>query len=386
MRHSSAAAVLTVALLCSSAASAATKIGRIKVDKGFIDDPIALDANDGRLAYVHTDSSQFLNIVVVKVEAGLKKETEIKVDDSTIVPKRLVFTDGGKKLLFIWMDGYKGTNGAILYNLSDGKALKKVGPATFAEVAELKGEQVLTLTDSKTDAKGTTTFTVAAYRAADLKAAGSGKVVVGADQMLRQPALRLLYWEPGHLSLMGMMKGKYDKKRDLRLPERAVRYGVIQRKELWGQEPKDVLIWTQATNMRPNHAGQLRFLQVSDDYKTLYVVDQANELSSVKTPVKWSLYEAKSLEQSESWDGKNIFFSLTIDPVNPDAVKRKKADPERLDIYRLDPGPKATAIGEVLTSKRKFSWTVGSTCFTYLRKLKGFARGGDELEVHRIGK
>jgi hypothetical protein len=377
--------ICIVAVMTLGAGRAAgAKAWSVKVDKGFIDDPLAFDASESRFAYVHTDSSQFLNIVVMKTD-GFKKETEIKVEDATLVPKRLAFSADGKKLLFIWMDGYKGTHGAIHYDLETGKASKKVGPTTFAELAEVKGEQVLTLTDSKTDAKGNSTFSVAAYRVADLKSVGTGKVTIQADQTMKQPALRVLYWEPGHLSLVGMMKGRYDKKRDIRLPERAVRYGILQRKELWGEEPKDVLKWTQATNMRPSHAGQLRFLQVSDDLKTLLTVDQSNELGSVTTPVKWSLYEPKSLEQAESWDSKALCFSLTVDPVNAAAVRRKKADPERLDLYRLDPGPKATPLGQVLTSKRKFTWVAGTRFFSYLRKLKGFARGGNELEIHRAG-
>ena len=378
-------AVIALALGAGRAAAGPNRAWGVKVDKGFIDDPLAFDAGESRFAYVHTDSSQFLTLVVVKTD-GFRKETEIKVDDATLVPKRFAFSADGKKLLFVWMDGYKGTHGAILYDLESQKALKKVGPTTFAELAEHKGEQVLTLTDSKPDAKGSTSFTVTAYRVADLKALGTGKVTVQADQMMKQPALRVLYWEPGHLSLVGMMKGKYDKKRDIRLPERAVRYGVLQRKELWGEELKDVLKWAQATNMRPNHPGQLRFVQVSDDLKTLITVDQANGLGAVKPPVKWSLYEPKSLEQAESWDGKTLHFSLAIDPVNPDAVRRKKADAERLDLYRLDPGPKATPLGQVLTNKRKYSWVAGTRFFSYLRKLKGFARGGNELEIYRVGQ
>ena len=42
-----------------------------------------------------------------------------------------------------------------------------------------------------------------------------------------------------------------------------------------------------------------------------------NNLGSVKTPVAWKLYEPKSLVQAESWDGQQLHFSLTIDPVNP---------------------------------------------------------------------
>jgi hypothetical protein len=75
---------------------------------------------------------------------------------------------------------------------------------------------------------------------------------------------------------------------------------------------------------------------------------------------------------------------MTIDPVNPDAVARRKADKERVDIYRIAPGPKAVPIGQVLTEGRRFAWVVGEAHFAYLRKLKGFDRGGNKIEIYTL--
>jgi len=125
---------------------------------------------------------------------------------------------------------------------------------------------------------------------------------------------------------------------------------------------------------------------VTDDLKGLHYVDLDNNLGSVTTPVEWKIYEPKSLEQAESWDGKTLYFSMTVDPVNPDAVRRKKADQERMDLYRLDPGPKATPLGQVLTQKRRFGWEGGRRFFSYLVKLKGFGRGGKEIRVYHASR
>lgn len=374
-------------VLCAPLHANAKKAWSTKADKGFIDDAMAFGGeNDARFAFIATDAAQLLTIQVMKT-AGFTKEAEVKVEPPNVVPKAMAFVGDGSKLVLLYQDGGSGQQGALLYELPSGKLLRKTPTAGTATLTVLKNEAVVSLVSSRTDAKNATTHSVQAFRAADLKKVGAGTVAIGADQTLKQPPLRLLYFEPGHLSLVGMMKGKYDKKRDLRLPERAVRWSVLTRKELWSAEPKEVLLWVKATNMRPNHPGQLRFLQVSDDLKTLQTVDGDNELGQVSLPVPWKLYEPKSLEQAESWDGKTLWFSMTIDPVNADAVRRKKADKERVDLYRLDPGPKAVPLGQVLTDKRKFRWTVGGArFFAYLRKLKGFGRGGSELEVHEIGR
>jgi len=380
------AATLVAATLAvvGSAQAESTKVWSSKPHKGFIDDPMAFDASGSRFGYVHTDSAQFMSIVVLKTST-FKPEVEIKVGDATMVPKRLVFSPDGTRLVFLWMDGYKGTRGALLYELPSGKMLKKLGPANHARVILYKGQQVLCLTTTAS-AAGATNHTVTAYRTKDFRRVAGGKTVVGADLSIKKPPIRLLYWEPGNATLVGMQKGVYDRKRDIRLPERGVRYDVLARKIIWAEEPKEVVAWTKATTMRPNHPGQLRFLEVSDDLQTLHHVDMNNALGSVTTPVKWSLYEPKSLEQSESWDGREIYFSMTIDPVNPAAVRRKKADLERMDLYRLDPGPKATPLGQVLTDKRRFAWKAADRHFAYLVKLKGFGRGGKEIRVYTVGK
>ena len=72
------------------------------------------------------------------------------------------------------------------------------------------------------------------------------------------------------------------------------------------------------------------------------------------------------------------------------AVARKKADVERMDLYRIDESssaatPRVIPLGRVVTGKRGFKWVVGKQHFAYLRKLKGFGRGGNALEIYPIG-
>lgn len=375
--------ILTLWGLAGASQAESSRVWSFKPDKGFVDDPLAFSGDDARFAFIHTDSAEFLSLVVMKTE-GFAREVEIKIEDATRVPKQLAFTPDGTHLVFIWSDGRTGSQAAALYEVPSGKLLKSVGPATSAAYADCGTEPCLTLDAVKTTAQGAATHAITAFRTTDFKRIGAGVVQLGPDQLMKKPPVRLLYWEPGQLSLVGMKKGDYDRKRDVRLPEQAVRYAVLSKRESWGQEPKDLMEWAKTTGMRPAHPGQYRFVHVSDDLKELLLVDRDNGLSRVTLPVRWVLYEPKSLEQSEPWDGKTLYFSMTVDPVNAEAVKRKKADKERMDLYRLDSGAKVTPLGQVQTGQRKFRWTVGSRHFSYLRKLKGFSRGGNELELYKI--
>ena len=79
------------------------------------------------------------------------------------------------------------------YTFAKGKALKEVGPATFAKVVAFKGKQVVTLTSSTTDKRGGNNFTITAYRTTDFRKAAGSRVYVQADLMLKKPPIRLLY-------------------------------------------------------------------------------------------------------------------------------------------------------------------------------------------------
>lgn len=377
-----AAMLAAAALAPVHGAAESRKAWSFKPDKGFVDDPIAFDANDAHLAYVHTDSATFLKVVVVKTD-GFKTVKEFPLKDATTTPRRLLFTADSKRVVLIWKDSASGKLGATAFVMA-GKAPRPLGPAQLLEVVQHKGQRALTLTNVKQDRKGNKHYSVQVYRAADFKRVAQARVTIQYDQTLKgRGGPRLMYWEPGHLSFIGLRRGKYDKKRDIRLPDVAVRYDVLQRKETWKYTPQKLMDWSLATNLRPNNRDRFRFLSVSDDHKKIYYVDRGNALATITLPVKWVLYEPKSLRHAESWDGDKLYFSVTIDPVNKPAVKRRKADKERLDLYRLDAGPKATPLGQVLTHKRRFGWQVGAKHFSYLRKLKGFGRGGDLLTIYK---
>ncbi|MFZ5786035.1 MAG: hypothetical protein ACOY3Y_06300, partial [Acidobacteriota bacterium] len=189
-------------VLCAPLHANAKKAWSTKADKGFIDDAMAFGGeNDARFAFIATDAAQLLTIQVMKT-AGFTKEAEVKVEPPNVVPKAMAFVGDGSKLVLLYQDGGSGQQGALLYELPSGKLLRKTPTAGTATLTVLKNEAVVSLVSSRTDAKNATTHSVQAFRAADLKKVGAGTVAIGADQTLKQPPLRLLYFEPGHLSLV----------------------------------------------------------------------------------------------------------------------------------------------------------------------------------------
>ena len=397
MRHRllnlTTALVLAAGLLISTTVAAEGPAWTYKPDKGFIDDPIAFSPDGATLVYFHSDSATFTKMVLVKVKDGFKTDKEIKLEDPTMVPRRVAFTPDSKKVVLIYMDAYKGINGALIFDVATGKIKRKLEPSEHLALVKVKGKQAIARTKLKKLRKGGAWHRTSYLDTQALKRLLMLKTKVKGDMTLDEPPVRLLNWDPGHFAFIGLRPGEYDKKKDIRLPDVSLRFNLLTNKETWAEAPKDLPAWELAIKMRYNHPGQLRYTEVSGDLKKLYYVDQKNGVTELQGKVPWDVYDHESLKQWESWDRETLYFSLTVDPVNPAAVKRKKEDQERVDIYSLDRAGAIKLVGKVDTDRKKgrvgitkFGWSVGKEYFVYLKKLRGFARGGKELKVFKVEK
>jgi hypothetical protein len=72
--------------------------------------------------------------------------------------------------------------------------------------------------------------------------------------------------------------------------------------------------------------------------------------------------------------------------VNPDAVSRKKADPDEIDLYEVDRQTHAARLLLHIPGEgRRSTWQIVGNRLLLLRKGKGFDRGGVALELFDVG-
>ena len=72
------------------------------------------------------------------------------------------------------------------------------------------------------------------------------------------------------------------------------------------------------------------------------------------------------------------------DPVNPDAVARKKADPEYLDVFKAGVDGKAVRKMRILATGTRHRFGVIHDKVWLLERSKGFDRGGKSLTFYSI--
>ena len=170
----------------------------------------------------------------------------------------------------------------------------------------------------------------------------------------------------------------------MRRPDRYTRLDAFGGKVLAESEVQDVLAFARVGLIRRDAPNQPVIAHFSDDRKKLLAVDGIGEYEVVLPRPLWK-YDATTLAW-QTLDDKRVALSLTVDPVNPDAVNRHKADADDIDFYAIDRQTHAVrSILRLPGEGRRSTWQLVGDRLLLMRKDKGFDRGGVALEVFDLG-
>lgn len=364
----------------------------VKPPSGFVDDPIAFDGAGSRLAYVHSDSAALCQLEVLDIAQGFASIASIDLAKVTTAPSDLAFTAGADRVFVTYRVGASedgAGKAAVLVDVSTGKIVRRFGPADDVRLGRYDGEPVVVAYDAtrKRDRKGRVwvTHRVDVRRLDTGKRVGKPLSLVADDTgYIEKLDFRLQYWLDDYLTAVGVKGGTWDRVEDQRSPDVAARYDVVQRLFVRKDPIADLTEFAREVQVRREHANEASFLRVAHDLSGLYWHRDGERAVPIALAQPFHHYDPKSLLYQRAADG-GMFFSLEIDPVNPDAVARKKADPKWLDLYRLAPGAaKAERVGRVLLGQRKIAWRASDRHWALLEKHIGFSRGGPVLRVYAV--
>ena len=138
-----------------------------------------------------------------------------------------------------------------------------------------------------------------------------------------------------------------------------------------------------STSIQRLHPGQSLFVHVDSRNQTLLLIDgpRSRELAPARPLWKYdpSKVSAQRLGPAQ------VMVSLTVDPLNREAVAKKKRDRQDIELYSVDPGTGLMSRRLVLDGgSRPAAWHVGGSKLGLLRKHRVFARGGVALEVYAV--
>jgi hypothetical protein len=389
----SAAATLSLtAFFCPFVSSAFAKDPKalepaqaIKPAEGYFDEAFAIEPGGERLYLVRTDGATFAKLEIVDLATG-KTTSSFDLPKTQAAIERMEPLGGGKGVVLI---GRAGTPEApvVTATLVDGagKVGPTVGPAhAFGRPSAAPQDTLLAFDRKLGPHEGDVTYTLTPYHLATLTPAGKARSYKTVGGELKAPPFRVLDFEDGYARAVGEVPRAYVKKDDVREPPRMATLDTLSGKIVDEEPIGDVLAWAQAATMRARHPGRGAFVELNQDDAGVDVVDAMGSRHPVELAVPFGVYDPKSLADQEGPEPGALYFGISVDPVNPDAVKRHKADLPMLDVYAArTPTQTPTARARVFTP-RKVSWRAGYGKLVVLKRFKSFTRGGDELDVYQL--
>lgn len=361
----------------------------LKPEKGFIDDPFAIDGDSARLAVLRTDSASFALVEIVDLKTG-KTRRGFAAGNPQQLFDRVLFAGGDDTGIVLVTRDSTTTRRSAQYFGPDGRPLGLVGPVTDFGVATRGGTKYLVAWDRKTAASGQTSYTISQHKLEGLARVGKTRAyAINKDGTISDPPLKVVTWQDGYSQIVGERPGAYDKKKDARQPAKAAVLDVLSGTFVSEAEVSDVLGWTVASQMRRTRLNRTLLPVITDEQDGIQVIDAVGRRMPLNLGAKVQNYDRKSLLEQEDTANRAVYFSLSLDPLNPDALGRQKADKPYLDLYRaqISADGKAADTKRVLRvaiDERPAIWVVGGRYVAILRKHKAFSRGGNEIEAHEL--
>lgn len=351
-----------------------TQTASLTPERGFVDDPIASDGTN--LAVIVTDSGSLAELRVLAPD-GASRAT---VNLSTIMPtvRRLYFTGG--HIFAVADDPGGGPVTGALIGL-DGKVIRRHARATDLTLRTIGGKDTV-VAYTRTTAGAGEQHQIALFDPVSAKkiAKRGGKVVLGAGGRDTKLDLRVDYWLDDHTIAVGLHGGKWRKSEDQRSPDTQATYDLVNGKWIKDEPIPNLLAHAQRLEKLVAHSGDRVFVHVPTDGSDLEVWRDGVATPIVLDP-PLATYDPASIQWATRGD--RVWFSLTVDPVNPAAVARQKADPEYLDLFEVD-GSRAVRRARIYAPKKKLAWGWAGETLWVLEKNVGFSRGGKSLRLFRL--
>jgi hypothetical protein len=178
--------------------------------------------------------------------------------------------------------------------------------------------------------------------------------------------------------------GEYDKKGDVRGQSKMTIVDALTGKVDKEGPIADYMAWAQTGQLRQAHLDRSLFVELNDDTSGVDVVDAMGKKQPATLAVPFQLYDPKSLRVEEGPAPTQLTFGIAVDPLNPEAVQRQKADLPMLDVYSADVGSGAVKLRGRVFTPRPVAWRARGDVLVVLKRFKSFSRGGDELQIYEL--
>ncbi len=360
----------------------ATELVKLAATGGFIDDAVAAD--ESRLAYVVADAANKAELHVYT--HATKAEQVVDLAAVTLTPVELAFV--GKQRVLVIGRTDDGQFTAALVEL-DAKAKKpvvwKLAPATDLNIITRDGAKRLAVHKVGSGAGGTIKHEVELVSLETGKRVGGARAIeVAEDGTNAKLAFRVNHFSDGYSKAHGIKQGEWDRKENERAPDYETTYDLVTGKFVDKAKITDLFEQRRRfqTLAGADANGRTDVVRMSWDNATVQLW-RAGKLRTIELDQAVTQYDPKSLQGVIEADG-SAWLMFKVDPTNQDAVARKKADPQYVDVFRVAAnGTTATRKARVLAHDVRMRFGAVGDTFWLVERNNGFERGGKWIALYQ---
>lgn len=360
----------------------ANEIVKLTASGGFIDDAVVVD--DTRVAYVVADAANKAELHVYTL--ATKTDAIIDLASVTLTPVELAFV--GKNRMLVIGKTEDGNRMAALVEL-DAKAKKpvvyKLAPATDMTLITRDGARRLAVHKVGAGAGGMIRHTVELVSLETGKRVGAARSLeLAEDNTNAKLGFRVNHWSDGYSKAHGIKQGEWDRKEDQRAPDYESTYDLVTGKFVDKQKISDLFEQRRRfqTLADKTSNGRTDIIRMNWDNASVQLW-RAGKLRTIELDQPITQYDPSSLQGVINPDG-SAWILFKVDPVNQEAVARKKADPEYVDIFRVAAdGKTAARKSRVLAHGVRMRFGAFGDKFWLVERNNGFERGGKWVALYQ---
>jgi hypothetical protein len=379
-----------VLLVAGPATARKRPVATVKVKAGYIDSHFAVSPNGKYLAYVHVLNNRSVHLMVMALSpTGMKRRARVPIHNYTVMPLRLHFTKDSTKILMFWRANANAIEGPVKGVVLSLGGQRLAGIPSFQDFRVRKsGGKWLAIIYNRKRLRWNLAHMITVYSFPQMRRTAQYRLVTDKTNRVSKPIkMELVYFIDDYLRALAKVPGRYDKKRDIRLPDREAVYDLKTKKIVRQRDIREAVKWERNKIFRQKHNAfdPIVVLKGAAKRAKLQLVRTNNKRATLTLPLQLARFRSDSLRQ-QFLPGRKALISLTVDPQNPITLKQRKSEPEvfHLFYFPMKNPSRPKSMTRLKSDKQVIFWHYGKSYLAVMRLHKNWTLGRYRLDVFKV--